>query len=270
MTVGEFLERAPAARHAAAPLRRELDQPQLRHLDRPRRGQPRLGRAARHPRSSWSPRRRTGRHDPEALRRAWDEIYIAEGTDWFWWYGDDHSSAQDALFDHLFRKHLRNVYTLLGHEPARLALHPDLAGGPHRPIHDQPNSFLRVKIDGRSSYFEWINAARYVCGNERGTMTLVAKGVLQCDLVRLQHRAAADPVDTEGGPARERLAEVGPAPDRLRRPGRVGDPGAGARRCPGPSAYIHHAGEPSSNGDDRRGRHRTRSSSWPSRSAGSA
>ena len=58
-----------------------------------------------------------GRHDAELVARAWDEIYIAEGSDWFWWYGDDHSSAQDALFDYLFRKHLQNIYTLLGDEP---------------------------------------------------------------------------------------------------------------------------------------------------------
>src|SRR5262249_37940962 len=37
-----------------------------------------------------------------ALAKAWEELYIAEGSDWFWWYGDDHSSAQDALFDYLF------------------------------------------------------------------------------------------------------------------------------------------------------------------------
>ncbi len=60
--------------------------------------------------------------------RAWDEIYIAEGSDWFWWYGDDHSSALDALFDHLFRKHLRNVYTLLGDDPPGSSVHADLPG----------------------------------------------------------------------------------------------------------------------------------------------
>src|SRR5207244_2658100 len=48
------------------------------------------------------------------LTPAWEELYIAEGSDWFWWYGDDHSCAQDALFDQLFRKHLQNVYRLLG------------------------------------------------------------------------------------------------------------------------------------------------------------
>src|SRR5262249_11137965 len=41
----------------------------------------------------------------EKLARAWGEIYIAEGSDWFWWFGPEHSSAQDAVFDYLFRKH---------------------------------------------------------------------------------------------------------------------------------------------------------------------
>ena len=39
---------------------------------------------------------------------------IAEGSDWFWWYGDDHSSDHDRDFDELFRTHLRNAYTYLG------------------------------------------------------------------------------------------------------------------------------------------------------------
>jgi alpha-amylase/alpha-mannosidase (GH57 family) len=43
------------------------------------------------------------------LQRAWEELYIAEGSDWFWWFGDDHSSAQDALFDYFFSKHLENL-----------------------------------------------------------------------------------------------------------------------------------------------------------------
>ena len=65
-----------------------------------------------------------GQHDPVALARAWDELYIAEGSDWFWWFGDDHSIALDALFDHLFRKHLRNIYVLLGQEPPRILFTP--------------------------------------------------------------------------------------------------------------------------------------------------
>jgi alpha-amylase/alpha-mannosidase (GH57 family) len=55
---------------------------------------------------------------PAAARdQAYEEILIAEGSDWFWWYGDDHSSDQDAEFDDLFRRHVRNAYTALGLEP---------------------------------------------------------------------------------------------------------------------------------------------------------
>ena len=40
-------------------------------------------------------------------------MLIAEGSDWFWWYGDDHSSEHDLEFDELFRRHVRNVYRAL-------------------------------------------------------------------------------------------------------------------------------------------------------------
>jgi alpha-amylase/alpha-mannosidase (GH57 family) len=189
----------------------------------------------------------TGRHTPETLSRAWDEIYIAEGSDWFWWYGDDHSSALDALFDHLFRKHLRNVYTLLGAEPPGALFAPISQAAPHRAIHNEPSSFLNVKVDGRFTYFEWINAAHYVCGSERGTMALVAKGVLQAVWFGFSAEKLFIRVDAEGGPARERLAEatrlrvvfVDPPDWELV----VSDP-AQAR----PTGLIHHLGTPSSNG----------------------
>ncbi len=53
----------------------------------------------------------------DARRRdALDAILAAEGSDWFWWYGDDHSSAHDRAFDALFRQHLRRAYHALGDE----------------------------------------------------------------------------------------------------------------------------------------------------------
>jgi alpha-amylase/alpha-mannosidase (GH57 family) len=155
---------------------------------------------------------RTGRHDPESLAKAQTEIYIAEGSDWFWWYGDDHSSSLDGLFDHLFRKHLRNVYALLGCEPPGQLFQPiSQRGGRPRP-HGQPISFLNVKIDGRATYFEWIDAAHYLCGNERSTMSQTSRGLLQSVWFGFDAERLLVRVDTEGGPARERLDEV----DRLR------------------------------------------------------
>ena len=115
---------------------------------------------------------------PDQLRKAWEEIYIAEGSDWFWWYGDDHASAQDALFDYLFRKHLQNVYFLLGDAPPPELSRPISRRG-QRPLHTQPRGFLDVKIDGRETFFEWLGAGHYCCHNERGTMAMVAQGPIR-------------------------------------------------------------------------------------------
>jgi alpha-amylase/alpha-mannosidase (GH57 family) len=114
----------------------------------------------------------------ERVRRAWEEIYIAEGSDWFWWYGDDHSSDQDALFDYLFRKHLQNVYLLLGDTPPTELDRP-ISRRAHRAIYSQPRAFLDVKIDGRFTFFEWISAGHYACQNERGTMAVGTHGPLK-------------------------------------------------------------------------------------------
>lgn len=47
------------------------------------------------------------------LESAREELLIAEGSDWCWWYGDDHFSVQKDKFDELFRMHLRSVYVYL-------------------------------------------------------------------------------------------------------------------------------------------------------------
>jgi alpha-amylase/alpha-mannosidase (GH57 family) len=119
-----------------------------------------------------------GRPLPEELRKAWEEIYIAEGSDWFWWFGDDHSSAQDALFDYLFRKHLQNVYVLLGDTPPPELARPISRKG-QRVHYTAPRAFLDVKIDGRYTFFEWVSAGRYICQNERGTMAMATQGPLE-------------------------------------------------------------------------------------------
>jgi alpha-amylase/alpha-mannosidase (GH57 family) len=191
---------------------------------------------------------RSGRHDTAALARAWDEIYIAEGSDWFWWFGDDHSSAQDALFDHLFRKHLRNVYTLLGCDPPGTLFTPIARGAARPPMHDQPVSFLRVQVDGRAPYFEWIDAARFTCGTDRGTMASVSRGVLRTVWFGFDAERLLIRVDTDGGPARQRLAEA----DRLRigfvDPAEtevlVMDPAE-----PRPIGYLNRPNCPTANGD---------------------
>ena len=114
----------------------------------------------------------------EQLERAWEELFIAEGSDWFWWYGDDHSSAQDSLFDQLFRKHLQNVYLVLDETPPA-NLHRAISRGVKRAAHTQPTGSCRSKSTGGGTYFEWISAGLYLSGNDRGTMTIVTAGLFK-------------------------------------------------------------------------------------------
>jgi alpha-amylase/alpha-mannosidase (GH57 family) len=54
---------------------------------------------------------------PQTQPRAFEAIYAAEGSDWFWWYGNDQTCNSEPLFDDLFRQHLRSAYILAGMNP---------------------------------------------------------------------------------------------------------------------------------------------------------
>jgi alpha-amylase/alpha-mannosidase (GH57 family) len=120
---------------------------------------------------------RAGRLSTDQRAAAWEEIHIAEGSDWYWWYGDDRSSGMDEVFDGIFRERLRSVYRHIGRQPP-----PDLEapiGRPHRPPVTQPTAFLRVEIDGRrTSFFEWLAAGRFRAQDEAGAMSRAQAGSL--------------------------------------------------------------------------------------------
>ena len=51
------------------------------------------------------------------LERAHAALLAAEGSDWFWWFGSDQESRNDASFDELFRAHVRGAYRAMGMDP---------------------------------------------------------------------------------------------------------------------------------------------------------
>ena len=57
---------------------------------------------------------REGQAPQEKWNLAYEELLIAEGSDWMWWFGNDFSSDSDAIFDSLFRQHIGNIYQLIG------------------------------------------------------------------------------------------------------------------------------------------------------------
>jgi alpha-amylase/alpha-mannosidase (GH57 family) len=108
--------------------------------------------------------------DTGALARAREEILIAEGSDWFWWYGDDHSSAHDLEFDDLFRRHLRNAYKLLHRPiPDELFVSNITTGAPA--LQTEPAGFVTPTLDGEeTSYFEWLGAGALEVRDTAGAM----------------------------------------------------------------------------------------------------
>ena len=106
-----------------------------------------------------------------AREAAYEEVLIAEGSDWFWWYGDDHSSDHDAEFDDLFRRHLRNAYRLLNRPvPDDLFITNISTSGPVYEV-QPPIGWIAPVIDGReTSYFEWLGAGSFDVRRAGGAM----------------------------------------------------------------------------------------------------
>jgi alpha-amylase/alpha-mannosidase (GH57 family) len=101
---------------------------------------------------------------------AYEEILIAEGSDWNWWYGPEHHSANDRDFDELYRKHLSNVYQALGGVPPDYLVQP-ITGGVARPLFTPQSAYIHPRVSGDMvRYFEWMGAARYTADGRSGAM----------------------------------------------------------------------------------------------------
>jgi len=115
---------------------------------------------------------------PAAVEKARAHLLAAEGSDWFWWFGEPFHSNEDALFDRLFRAHLAAAWSALGDAvPSELEEPVAGCGGPSRAVRE-PRGLIRPTVDGRvGSYFEWIDAGRYDV--ERGSAMAEAPLVTQ-------------------------------------------------------------------------------------------
>lgn len=105
------------------------------------------------------------------LKKAWKSIYIAEGSDWNWWYGDEHTTETQDDFDELFRLNLMQVYREIGREiPAELfvpVLRHDRRITPTLLV----RGFIQPTIDGLvTSYYEWYQGAQVEVKKSGGSM----------------------------------------------------------------------------------------------------
>jgi len=104
------------------------------------------------------------------LKEAYESLLVAEGSDWCWWFGPEHSTANDAEFDALYRKHLTGVYLALNQvAPEELA--KPIKRKPEHALHVPPTGTLAIKVDGRdTSYFEWLGSGLYSPERRGGSM----------------------------------------------------------------------------------------------------
>ena len=107
----------------------------------------------------------------EAQRKlAYEELLIAEGSDWNWWYGPEHHSANDRDFDELYRKHLSNVYQALGGTPPDVLAQP-ISGVIARPSFTPQTAYIHPRITGDMvRYFDWMGSAIYSADHRAGAM----------------------------------------------------------------------------------------------------
>ncbi|MFH1531863.1 MAG: glycoside hydrolase family 57 protein [Pseudomonadota bacterium] len=96
--------------------------------------------------------------DPETRTRIMDQVYRAEASDWFWWFGEGHSSSFDMEFDQLFRHHVKALYEAMGLEAP-----PDLDFPLSRPRETTavllPSHRIAPALTGRvDNYYKWQGA----------------------------------------------------------------------------------------------------------------
>ncbi len=93
----------------------------------------------------------------ENIESARRELFICEGSDWFWWYGEPNDSGRDNIFDYIFREHLKNIYKYLGIEVPQYLDIP-LLSAITKPLRYPKGEFTPV-LDGQINDEEnWLNA----------------------------------------------------------------------------------------------------------------
>jgi alpha-amylase/alpha-mannosidase (GH57 family) len=123
--------------------------------------------------------------DPQALADAREELLIADGSDWFWWYGDDQSSAHDLEFDDLFRRHVRNAYRRLrAAVPDELFVSNISTAPAASATQTEPTALLAPTLDGEeTSYFEWLGAGLLEIREVAGAMHQIERRAAMVSVV---------------------------------------------------------------------------------------
>lgn len=109
--------------------------------------------------------------DSATLEKAMNLMYAAEGSDWFWWYGSDQDSGDDASFDLQYRSTLMDIYKTLG-EPVPDWLYVPIIPAQPAPPERAMSGLLTPQIDGLDGEGEWAKAGLYAMPDDRMIQTM--------------------------------------------------------------------------------------------------
>lgn len=91
------------------------------------------------------------------IEEARTELFICEGSDWFWWYGEPNNSGRDSIFDYIFRNHLKNIYRYFDLDTPKFLDDPLTDISPSEPS-NYPTALISPKITGKENSKGWENA----------------------------------------------------------------------------------------------------------------
>ncbi len=106
---------------------------------------------------------------PALRAEAYRELMISEGSDWCWWYGDEHKSPLAGEFDKLFRYHLKKVYVNLDLQPPA-ELDEPIKLKRAQLSYRQPTQMISPRLDQKKLDKEWENAGFAQRENTFGAM----------------------------------------------------------------------------------------------------
>ena len=105
-------------------------------------------------------------------RKVLEHLWVAEGSDWFWWYGEPFHTPLDYVFDILFRRRIRRAYELMQMDiPVELLVPID----PKLPVDNihvkAPLDVIHPRIDGKiTTFYEWSGAGHLHASDLEGLM----------------------------------------------------------------------------------------------------
>lgn len=95
-------------------------------------------------------------------------IYICEGSDWFWWFGNEFRAPNRKDFDILFRKNISKIYKLLDTPLPKVLTKPIMSDEELEAFNPMTNFALPI-FDGKSKSL-WQGAGSYIPKYELSTM----------------------------------------------------------------------------------------------------